>query len=103
MTEEELLGNTFMPLVHPEDREATVKAMESLYQPPYTCYVEQRALTKNGWRWFGWSDKAVLNRNNNIVTIIGVGRDITDRKNAEERLKQNQDHLEDMVRERTIR
>ncbi|GAB6180488.1 sensor histidine kinase [Desulfotomaculum defluvii] len=102
-TEEELLGNTFMPLVHPEDREKTAKAMESLYQPPYACYVEQRALTKDGWRWFGWSDKSVLDQNNNVKSIIGVGRDITDRKEAEEKLRQYQEHLEEMVRERTIR
>jgi len=45
-TEEELLGKKFMPLVHKNDLEITVKSTEDLYRPPYTCYVEQRALTK---------------------------------------------------------
>jgi len=36
-SEEELLGRTFMPLVHEDDREATARAMEKLYQPPYTA------------------------------------------------------------------
>ena len=102
-TKEELIGNKYMPLVHPDDREMTAKAMEALYQPPYTCYVEQRALTNNGWRWFAWSDKAVLDKDNNIVAIIAAGRDITDRKLAEERLQQYQDCLEDLVRQRTKR
>lgn len=102
-TREELIGQKYMPLVHPEDREITAKALEALFHPPYTCYVEQRALTKNGWRWFAWSDKAVLDKDNNVVAIIGVGRDITNRKIAEERLRQYQDCLEDLVRERTKR
>ena len=83
-TEEELLGNTFMPLVHEDDREATARAMKKLYQPPYTAYMEQRAQTKNGWRWLSWVDTAVLDENQEVIEIIGVGRDITPRKNAEE-------------------
>lgn len=85
-TREELLGNTFWPLVHKDDLEATEKAMQDLYKPPYKCYVEQRAKTVWGWRWFGWADKSVLDENNNVVAIIGVGRDITARKIAEQAL-----------------
>ena len=32
-TQEELLGHTFMPLVHEDDRELTARAMEDLYRP----------------------------------------------------------------------
>jgi PAS domain S-box-containing protein len=81
--ENELLGQKFMPLVHEDDQEITAKTMEKLYQPPYSCYVEQRALTKNGWRWLAWADKAVLDKNNNVVAIVGVGRDIDQRKRTE--------------------
>ena len=38
-TEEELLGQTFLPLVHPDDRQAASTAMEDLHRPPYTAYV----------------------------------------------------------------
>jgi diguanylate cyclase (GGDEF)-like protein/PAS domain S-box-containing protein len=85
-TSDELLGKAFMPLVHEEDREATAKAMQALYHPPYQCYVEQRALTKNGWRWLAWADKAVLDDSGKVVAIVGVGRDISKRKEAEEAL-----------------
>lgn len=84
-TQKDLVGSRFMPLVHEEDRETTRKAMERLYEPPYTCYVEQRAMTKYGWRWLAWSDKAVLDSNGEVKAIIGVGRDITSRKELEER------------------
>lgn len=82
-TEKELLGKKFMPLVHEEDREKTAKEMEKLYRKPYTCYVEQRALTKDGWRWLAWADKSALDDQRNVIAIIGVGRDITERKHAE--------------------
>lgn len=79
-TDSELLNTNFMPMVHEDDQEQTAKAMSTLRFYPHTCYVEQRAMTANGWRWFAWSDKAILNEANEIIEIIGVGRDITERK-----------------------
>ena len=96
-TEEELLGRTFMPLVHEDDREATADAMKALYRPPHTAYMEQRAMTKNGWRWLAWMDTAVLDENKNVVAVIGVGRDIHDRKLAEDALKKNRDDMQGIL------
>jgi PAS domain S-box-containing protein len=93
-TEKELLGGKFMPLVHEEDREKTAKEMEKLYGPPYTCYVEQRALTKDGWRWLAWADKSVLDDQRNVIAVIGVGRDITERKRAEYELLRAKEEAE---------
>ncbi len=84
--ETELLGSQFMPMVHEDDRRTTAVAMGQLRIPPHTAYMEQRALTRHGWRWLAWSDKAVLDQEGNVVAIVGVGRDITDRKQAEEEL-----------------
>jgi two-component system, cell cycle sensor histidine kinase and response regulator CckA len=91
--QEELLGKKFMPLVHEDDREATARQMEKLYLPPYACYIEQRAMTKDGWKWLAWIDTAVLDENQNVVAIIGVGREITERKRAEEKLQKKQDDM----------
>jgi len=89
-TEEELIGRQFMPLVHEDDQQRTASAMTDLLSSPHSIYVEQRALTNNGWRWFGWADTAVLDEASNVVAIIGVGRDITERKRLEEKLLQSQ-------------
>jgi PAS domain S-box-containing protein len=96
-TENELIGRTFMPLVHEDDRESTARAMEKLYRPPHTAYMEQRAMTKDGWRWLGWMDTAALDDNGNVTTIIGVGRDITERKQAEIELLHEKNFSEALI------
>ncbi len=95
-SEEELIGRNFMPLVHEEDRAGTAKAMENLYRPPYSAYMEQRAMTKDGWKWLGWMDTAILDKNGNITEIIGVGRDISDCKQVENTLRTNKSFLKDV-------
>uniref|UniRef100_A0A832DKE3 histidine kinase n=1 Tax=Ignavibacterium album TaxID=591197 RepID=A0A832DKE3_9BACT len=103
-SQEELLGNKFLPLVHPDDRESTIKEMEKLYSHPYSCYIEQRALTAKGWRWFSWVDTMVFDESGKMTSIIGVGRDITEKKEAELALKQSQEELkrsEEMLRSLT--
>ncbi len=90
-TEEELIGKNFMPLVHEDDRESTAKSLESVYTFPYTSYYEQRAMTRDGWRWLAWSNKAILDDEENVTAIVGVGRDINKRKEAEEILRIEQE------------
>lgn len=96
-TEGELLGHTFMPLVHPDDQSNTAKVMKGLFKPPHTVYLEQRALTSDGWKWLGWSDTAVLDDAGNVTAIIGVGHDITERKNAEESFRTAKDFAENLL------
>ena len=93
--EDELIGKKFMPLVHEEDREITSRAMEGLMKPPFIAYIEQRALTQNGWRWIAWSDTAIPGPDGKINEIIGIGRDITERKFADEELKKAKDRAEE--------
>jgi len=85
--EEELLGKNFIPLVHEEDRGPTEEAMKALYSPPHRAYIEQRAMTKDGWLWLSWVDTAVLDSEGNVKEIIGVGRDISERKQSEEEIQ----------------
>lgn len=99
---EELLGSNSMPLVHEDDRAATEAAMQQLWQPPHTCYLEQRALTRQGWRWLAWSDQAVLDDQGNVVAIVGVGRDITDRKQMERELQQSEQRFRNVLETLTL-
>ena len=89
-TEDELLNKAFMPLVHEDDRELTARSLERLHRPPHTAYHEQRAMTKDGWRWLAWSNRAVLDDNGEMVGITAVGRDVTEIKRLEERMAHSQ-------------
>lgn len=93
-TPEQLIGQKFMPLVHDDDVEATMSAFRATLKPPYVSYVEQRALTVNGWRWLAWSDSAVLDGQGRPVAVIGVGRDVTDRVEAQSALGRSRQRLE---------
>ncbi len=90
---EELLGHHFFPLVHEEDRERVKASLASLEHPPHTTSHEERALTVDGWRWFSWSARAMVDERGEIKAIISVGRDITERKQAESRLQDSEEQI----------
>ncbi len=91
MAEEELIGKKYHPLIHDDDRLKTSSLIEDLKKPPYISYIEQREMTKDGWRWMAWTQKALLDEKGQIKEIIGVGRDITDRKIAENALIESEE------------
>ncbi|MBD3387779.1 MAG: PAS domain S-box protein [Candidatus Altiarchaeales archaeon] len=93
----QLLGKTFMPLVHKDDLPATLEEMKKLEFPPHRVYIEQRAKTADGWRWIGWEDYAIKDERGDTVEIQAVGRDITDRKKAEEDILNIKTHLETVL------
>ena len=97
-SEEELLSAPFIPLVHEDDRAATMEAMKGLERPPHTAYMEQRALTMDGWRWLAWNDTAIVGPDGKIREIIGVGRDITGRKQAEQALRRSEEKFSQLFR-----
>jgi PAS domain S-box-containing protein len=93
-SEDELLNRKFLPLVHPDDHISTTKAMEKLSEPPHHVVLEQRAMTRDGWKWLSWNDTAVLNEDGIVIEIIGVGRDITERIMTEKALQESRELLE---------
>ena len=101
-TPEELLDRNFVPSVHPDDQAATQAALAALWQPPYTCRFEQRTLTRHGWRWLSWSYKAVLDSKDNIIAIVGGGRDITARKQMELQLQLSEQRFRTVLEKMTL-
>ena len=87
---DDLIGKTFHSFIHDEDRDKLSGLLSEISKPPYSGYVEGRAETVDGLRWQGWLSTALLNEQNETTSIIAVGRDITDRKQAEEILLENE-------------
>jgi len=96
-TQDELLGKKFIPLIHEDDRETVERAIGKAYQPPYTGYVEERAKTRDGWRWQAWLNTAVLNEASEVEAIVAVGRDITDQKQTGDALRKSEEKLRTII------
>jgi PAS domain S-box-containing protein len=88
-SEPELLGTNFNELIHAGDLERVENDWQKLFSNPWTSQFEHRVLTAMGTRWLGWALKALRNDAGDTVEIIGVGRDVTSRRNAEEQARQN--------------
>lgn len=65
--------------------------------------LENRVLTPQGWRWISWSGCAIADEHGAIVELQCVGRDVTERRNAEESLQaSNQELRESQERLRSL-
>ncbi len=69
-TRKELLGKSFMPLIHKDDQDNVEQAIKSIFKHPYTAHLEERALTKDGFRWQSWLNTAVLDKDNKVESIV---------------------------------
>jgi PAS domain S-box-containing protein len=90
----ELLGQSYLAFVHQEEQAHTLDVMKLLELPPYRISFEQKAWTPQGCRWIVWENYAIHNELGEIIEIQGVGRDITNRKEAESALRETENLLE---------
>jgi PAS domain S-box-containing protein len=87
-TAAELMAQPYLDLVHPEDRSTTRSAAQGLSQGAVAIQFENRYRTKDGsYRWLLWSARPYDEQN----LVYAVAHDITDRKQAEEALRQSEE------------
>ncbi len=92
----ELHGRQFMDFVHPEDRQSTMEAIASLAAQNAVIRFTNRYRCKDGtYRWLEWNSYP----SGDIINA--VARDITERKQAEEKIRLLNERLEQRVNERT--
>jgi len=93
-TQEELQGGPIADQVHPEDRERILQARKEAFQTGTRFRLEFRFRRKDGeWRILESTGGAVLNAQGIAEKLVAVSRDITDRKHAEEILRQREEQL----------
>jgi PAS domain S-box-containing protein len=84
----EVMGRNFEIFVHPDDL-ARLRAFleKAIVTEEKQAGIEYRVLHKNGtWRWHTSNAAIIRNTDENTVSFLGIARDITDRKQAEEKL-----------------
>jgi len=101
-SQEELVGKTINPEVHPEDIETTNEFIASIRKPPYSGYVEHRVRMKGAWHWMSWSVNGLLDTDGKLTAFVGVGRDVTERRKREELLQVSQFAIESTTNAITI-
>ena len=82
---EELIGRRFVELIPDSARPAALDHIASLVTQPRVCTIEHEVLLADGTiGWQQWVDSAVVASDGCVTELQGIGRDITDRKRAED-------------------
>ncbi len=84
---DELLGLRFVELIPVPSRKAVLERIGRL-QTGMDSHEHQVTLPDGSIGWHHWVNQAILDERGQIVELQGVGRDVTDRKRAEEALGQ---------------
>jgi len=84
-----ILGMPFTNWVHPEDQELIEGTFQRLAGSPFKETIVSRVQTAEGSRWFEWESSAVLDEQGVPSEFQGVGRDVTERREADEALRRS--------------
>ncbi|GFO54940.1 hypothetical protein GMSM_19470 [Geomonas sp. Red276] len=91
---EELEGRPWMPDAHPEDLPLVLERLSTLSCDNPVVTVENRVHTGSGEvRWMQFVNRGIFDEKGRLVETQGVGRDVTERKLAEEALKVSEERL----------
>ncbi|HKZ71089.1 MAG TPA: PAS domain S-box protein, partial [Anaerolineales bacterium] len=83
----EILGQSFLSWVSPEERERLIDHLASFTPQQPIREIEQRDLGPDGnIRWRHWTDRAIFDEQGRAVEFQGTGRNITERKQREQEL-----------------
>ncbi len=96
----EVVGQSFLPFVHPEDRDRCLEFLHNIVAEGGTqSGPEYRVRHKHGeWRWHASQGTPQRDQEGQVVGYLGVAYDITARKQAEARLHQANQALERATR-----
>lgn len=96
---QELIGRTFKQFITAEDYEELKKHIAALNKENPVALIEHRLILPVGEiHWQHWTNRAIFDEQDNIVEFQSVGRDITDRKKAEEELRISRDQLREFTK-----
>jgi len=87
---EELLAEPFFKFIHPDDRSATLREIQNATTDTPITSLENRFQCNDGsYVWLEWTVHSALSEG----VRYGIGRDITQRKQAEQALKESEERF----------
>jgi len=87
-TEQEMIGSTWKPVVYPEDLQRVVDELAMLSASNPVVMIENRVLSATGdVHWMQFSNRGIFDEHGQLTEIQSVGRDISDRKRAEDEVQ----------------
>lgn len=98
-TPEEVIGKPWTMLVHPDDREKSFRKFLDMIEQGFDAFTfENRQVTKNGKILNMLHNLRILrNERGEIIGAQGIARDITERKQAEEKLRLFSEAIEEAM------
>lgn len=88
LTREQLIGRRFLDLIPEPARGAAAAHVASLLANPRVVTYEHESLLADGsLGWQEWTDHVVVDAYGQPVEVQGIGRDVTERRRAEERVR----------------
>lgn len=89
----ETIGQPFVPFVHPDDVPSCFAFLQRVFETgKKQSGVEYRVLCKDGtYLWYKANASLIFDPVNGAPTLVGIGRDITERKEAEKTLRQSEE------------
>ena len=101
-TREQLIGQQFLTLIPEDERGYIIRHLQFLERCPKTIEFEHQVVKPDGKiGWLQWIDYPITEPDGKVREIQSAGRDISDRKFTEEKLKKARDELEMRIQERT--
>lgn len=84
---EDIIGSCYQPVVFEGDRDYVAQQINTINAENPVLTVENRVIVAGEVRWTQWINRALFDEQGCLVEIQSVGRDISDKKQAEEALK----------------
>ena len=86
-----MIGKKFNPQMPEEDVQQDYRHMAALSKDNPIATIEHRVITPDGRKhWQQWTDHAFFNDDGEMIEMQSVGRNVTDRKRAEQALHESE-------------
>lgn len=95
----EVEGKIFTLFVHPDDIPVCLGTLRrAIEKAQNQSGIEYRVRHKTGhWRWYISNLSLLRDASGRVVSVIGIARDISDRKQAEEALRESEERFRNLV------